>query len=244
MKKYSTVLVDDEYSSLKALENKVRKYCRDLEVVHSFQNPKEAISYIKSTPPNILFLDVQMPLFNGFDVLKEVGKIPSQVIFCTAFGEYALQALKKSAVDYILKPVDTNELTEAVQKAIDKIKQLDKNSPKQMLKLLRKILDKDQKIYISTQSGTYFVALSEIMHVEGYEGYTKIHLQDKTVLISSYSIGKIQEKLNDSFFKCHKSHIVNLSFVRAFENEGYIILQKDYKVPISRFYKQSFMEMF
>ncbi len=244
MKKYTALLVDDEYSSLKALENKVIKYCPNLEIIGSLQNPQEAIEYLKKTPPEILFLDVRMPFFNGFEVLEEVGEIPSQIIFCTSFSEYALQALKKSAVDYILKPVDTNELIEAVQKAVNKIKETAKDSPNQMLELLHKILDKDQKISISTQKETHFIPLSKIMHFEGYEGYTKIHLEDKTVLISSYSLGKFKSKLNGYFFKCHKSHIVNLNFITAFENEGYIILNKDYRVPISKSYRQSLIEMF
>ncbi len=244
MRKYTTLLVDDEYSVLKILEKKIMNYCPNLEIVGTFQDSMEAIEKIKSTMPDILFLDIQMPFYDGFQVLEEVGKITSQVIFCTAFSEYALQAIKKSALDYILKPVDTDELVKAVKKAIDKIKENEKNNPQQMLKLLHKVLREEQKISISTQKGIHFVALSDIIHLEGYEGYTKIHLQNKNILISSYSLGKFKDKLNDSFFKCHKSHIINLSFVTAFENEGYIILNKDHRVPISRSYKKSFMEMF
>lgn len=244
MKKYGTLLVDDEHSSLKALENKIITNCPNLEIEHTFQNPKKAIEYIKMNPPELLFLDIQMPGLNGFQVLEKVGKIPSQVIFCTAFSEYALQALKKSAVDYILKPVDTDELVEAVQKAIHKIEKNNEHSPKQMLKLLHQILDKDQKISVSTQKGTYFVSLSEIIRLEGYDGYTKIHLQDQTILVSSYSLGKFINKLNRYFFRCNKSHIVNLKFVRAFENDGYLLLSDSYRVPISRNYKQSLIEIF
>lgn len=244
MKKYNTILVDDEFSALKTLEGKIEKFCPNLTITHTFQNSKKAIEAIKNTPPDILFLDVQMPLFDGFEVLEEIGEVASQIIFCTAFSEYALQALKKSAIDYILKPVDTNELVEAVQKAIHKIEKNNEHSPKQMLKLLHQILDKDQKISVSTQKGTYFVSLSEIIRLEGYDGYTKIYLQDQTMLISSYNLGKFKDKLNNYFFRCSKSHIVNLKFVRAFESDGYLLLSNHYRVPISRNHKQSLIEIF
>jgi len=106
------------------------------------------------------------------------------------------------------------------------------------------LLQKNNKIIVPTSKGVSFIPQIEVMHLEGYEGYTKIHLMDGKTLISSYNLGKFEKLLSTSFFKCHKSHIINIEKVRHFENEGYIILDNDYRVPISRSNKKAFLSLF
>lgn len=244
MKVYKAILVDDEQSSLQNLKNKIEKVCPQIEVIAIFQNPKEAVVSINDLTPDILFTDIQMPGMNGFELLNNINELKSQVIFSTAYGEYALEAIKQNAVDYILKPVDNNELKTAIDKAIENIDKESADQNANLVELLNKIIDRDHKLKVPTQKGISFIPQEEVIHLEGYDGYTKIHLVDGKILTSSYSLGKFSDYLDDYFFKCHKSHIVNIKAVRAFENEGYVVIGNDYRVPITKTYKQAFLDLF
>lgn len=244
MKTYSAIIVDDEFSALQNLHNKILKMSSQVTVIDTFQDPKLAVKSIIKNTPDLLFLDIQMPGMTGFELLQHIPTLSSQVIFSTAYNEYALEALKQNAVDYVLKPVDNQELKEAINKAIFNIEKLNADQNANLVQLLNKIIDRDHKLKVPTQKGISFIPQEEVIHLEGYEGYTKIHLVDGKVLTSSYSLGKFSSYLDDYFFKCHKSHIVNIKAVRAFENEGYVVLGDDYRVPITKTYKQAFLELF
>lgn len=244
MKTYSAIIVDDEFSALQNLHNKILKMSSQVTVIDTFQDPKLAVKSIIKNTPDLLFLDIQMPGMTGFELLQHIPTLTSQVIFSTAYNEYALEALKQNAVDYVLKPVDNLELKEAINKAIFNIEKLNADQNANLVQLLNKIIDRDHKLKVPTQKGISFIPQEEVIHLEGYEGYTKIHLTDGKVLTSSYSLGKFSSYLDDYFFKCHKSHIVNIKAVRAFENEGYVVLGDDYRVPITKTYKQAFLELF
>ena len=244
MKTYSAIIVDDEFSALQNLHNKILKMSSQVTVIDTFQDPKLAVKSIIKNTPDLLFLDSQMPGMTGFELLQHIPTLTSQVIFSTAYNEYALEALKQNAVDYVLKPVDNQELKEAINKAIFNIEKLNADQNANLVQLLNKIIDRDHKLKVPTQKGISFIPQEEVIHLEGYEGYTKIHLTDGKVLTSSYSLGKFSSYLDDYFFKCHKSHIVNIKAVRAFENEGYVVLGDDYRVPITKTYKQAFLELF
>jgi two-component system LytT family response regulator len=244
MKKYSAILVDDEFSALQNLHKKVVKAGNQVAVIATFQEPKEAIMSIIENAPDIVFLDIQMPGMTGFELLQHIPTLTSQVIFSTAYNEYALEALKNNAVDYVLKPVDKDELKKAIDKAIDNIEKKATDSNANLVELLNKIIDRDHKLKVPTQKGISFIPQEEVIHLEGYDGYTKIHLIDGKTLTSSYNLGKFSDYLDDYFFKCHKSHIVNIKAVRAFENEGYVVLGENYRVPITKTYKQAFLDLF
>ncbi|MFT5925337.1 MAG: two-component system LytT family response regulator [Rubritalea sp.] len=244
MKKYSAILVDDEYSALQNLHNKVLKVGSQVSVIATFQKPEKAIASIIEHTPDIVFLDIQMPGMTGFELLQHIPTLTSQVIFSTAYNEYALEALKNNAVDYVLKPVDNEELKKAIDKAIDNIEKKAADSNANLVELLNKIIDRDHKLKVPTQKGISFIPQEEVIHLEGYDGYTKIHLIDGKTLTSSYNLGKFSDYLDDYFFKCHKSHIVNIKAVRAFENEGYVVLGENYRVPITKTYKQAFLDLF
>ncbi|QJP35697.1 response regulator transcription factor [Nonlabens sp. Ci31] len=244
MKKYKAILVDDEFSALQNLHKKVLKVGNQIEVIATFQDPKKAIAAIVEHTPDLLFLDIQMPGMTGFELLQQLTHLSAQVIFSTAYNEYALEALKNNAVDYVLKPVDNEELKRAIDKAITNIEKEATDSNANLVALLNKIIDRDHKLKVPTQKGISFIPQEEVIHLEGYEGYTKIHLVDGKTLISSYSLGKFSDYLDDYFFKCHKSHIVNIKAVRAFENEGYVVIGEDYRVPITKTYKQAFLDLF
>ncbi len=244
-KPITAVLIDDELSALKGLEKKVNELFPQITIEKTFQQPEAAVSYLLKQQPDLVFLDIQMPRINGFDLLTKLKNIDFQLIFVTAYSEYAMKALKMAALAYVLKPVDEDELKEAVERAIWVIEKKQENKQdKKLIKLLSEVISDSKKIIIPTAKGLSFIPEEEIFHVEGYEGYTKFHLPNKTEIVSSYSIGKFEKMLGNSFFKCHKSHIINISKVRSFEKEGYLILENKQRVPISKSNKKVFLNLF
>jgi two-component system LytT family response regulator len=245
VKKITAVLIDDELSALNGLKQKIEKLFPSLEILNAFSNPEEAIEYLNKDQPDLVFLDIEMPRINGFELLSALGKIDFQVIFVTAYSEYALQALRHSAVDYVLKPVDNEELKLAVDKAFDIIeRQEQKSAHQELLDVMQKVLARDHKLIVPTTKGLSFIPEKEVIHMEGYQGYTKIHLNNEKEILSSYSLGKFEKMVGPTFFKCHKSHIVNLEKVRSYENEGYLVLYENYRVPISRSKRKLFLSIF
>ena len=245
MSRYTAILVDDEFSALNGLKLKMEKLFPEVEILYAFQNPEEAIKFLENQQPDLLFLDIQMPRINGFELLARLSNINFQVIFVTAYSEYALDALKKNAVDYVMKPVDTDELVSAVKKAKAIISEKqNKETNENLIKLLSETISQNNKLIVPTSKGMSFIPQDEVLHLEGYEGYTKIHIINNVEILSSYNLGKFEKALNKSFFKCHKSHIVNIRMVRSYENEGYIVLENDYRVPISKANKKVFLNLF
>lgn len=245
MSSIKAILVDDEISNLKGLEKKLNKLFPEIEISGKFQVPEDAVVAIEKEQPEILFLDIEMPRMNGFELLSKLRTVSFQVVFVTAYSEYAIEAFKKSAVDYVLKPIDNDDLKEAVKKALKNISlEHDQSSNAKLVELLSESVFKKNKVIVPTAKGVSFIPEEEVMHLEGYEGYTRIHLEDKTTLTSSYNLGKFEKLLSAKFFKCHKSHIVNLERVRHFENEGYIVLDTSNRVPISKTNRKAFLELF
>lgn len=245
MKHIKAILVDDEISNLKGLEKKIHTLFPDIIILEKFQEPEAAIKKINSTVIDILFLDIQMPRINGFELLSAIKNINFQIIFVTAYSEFALDAFKNNAIDYILKPVDNNELKAAVNKALENLKlQKEQNNFDKLSKLISENMAQNNKIIVPTQNGISFLNEDEVLHLEGYQGYTKIHLQNNTILTSSYNLGKFEKTIGPKFFKCHKSHIINLQKVRHLENEGYLILDNEILVPISKANKKLFLNLF
>ncbi|WP_290697245.1 LytTR family DNA-binding domain-containing protein [Lacinutrix sp.] len=241
----TAILIDDEISNLKGLEQKLGKLFPDIIIQHTFQKPEEAIKYLCKSQPSLVFLDIEMPRINGFELLTKLKEINFQIIFVTAYSEYAIEAFKQNAVDYILKPIDNQDLVVAVDKAKAFIKaKTDAVSNHKLVSLLSENISSNNKIIVPTAKGMSFIPKEEVMHLEGYEGYTKIHLTNNTTIISSYNLGKFEKLLCIKFFKCHKSHIVNLEKVRHFENEGYLVLENRQRVPISRANKKEFLNIF
>jgi len=246
MKEFVTaVIVDDEISNIKGLQKKIEKFYPNISIVGSYQKPELAITAIKELQPQIVFLDIEMPRISGFELLEAIKIIDFQVIFVTAYSEYAIKAFKQNAIDYILKPIDDADLKIAIQKAIDAIESQDtfeQNS--KLLQLISTTVKENNKLIVPTTKGMSFIPQEEVVHIEGYEGYTKIHLEDNTTLMSSYNLGKFEKMVSSNFFKCHKSHIINIDKVRHFENEGYLVLESQKRIPISRSQKKIFLDLF
>lgn len=239
----NAILIDDERKALAILKNKIERLCPNVNIIAETQNPVEGIEFIKKLKPQLVFLDVAMPELSGFDLLSEIKNPNFEIIFATAFDNYAIEAIKHCAIGYLVKPVDNNDLVETVNKAIKNIEgksALEKN--KQLIENLGVQSFQNKKIVIPSQEGLEFVKIADIIHCEGVEGYTKIHFIHQKPILSSHSIGHFKKLLgNQSFYLIHKSHLINLSYIEKYLNEGYVVLSGNHKLPVSRNRRSGFL---
>lgn len=241
--KVTALLIDDEHKALAILKNKIERMCPNVEIIGETQSPEEGLQLIKTLKPQLLFLDVAMPEMSGFDVLKSIENPLFEIIFVTAFDHHAVEAINHCAIGYLVKPVDNQDLIVAVNKALQNIEDktaLEKN--KLLIENLGVQKFQKKKIVIPTQEGLEFVKIKDIIHCEGEDGYTKIHFENKKSMLSSNSIGHFNKILeNQEFYLVHKSHLINLNHIEKYLNEGYVILTKSSKVPVSRSRRSEFL---
>ena len=242
--KLKAILVDDEEKALKVLALKLKRFFPDISIIATCKDPTEAIKTIESTKPDLVFLDIEMPKINGFDVLQKFKNPNFEIIFVTAYSNYALEAIKNCAIGYVVKPIDNDDLKTAVDNALKNRNlktSLEKNTT--LIANLKATHTSDSKIIIPSQKGFDFIKLNEIIRCEGESGYTKIVLKNSKNILSSYSIGKFVKMLsNKHFFLIHRSHLVNLKYVSGYLNEGYISLDNGDNIPISKINRQDFIE--
>ena len=244
MSKITAIIVDDEISNIKGLQKKVTNLFPEITIIATHQKPEEAIISIEKNKPDILFLDVEMPRINGFELLSKLREINFEIIFVTAFSEYAIEAFKNCAIGYILKPIDNDDLIKSIHKAKENIAlKLENKKNVHLLQFISEANTNSNKLIIPTIKGVSFIPQKEVIHIEGFDGYTKIHLIDNTKIVSSYNIGKYEKVMCSFFYKCHKSHIINLEKVRHFENEGYIVLENKKRVPVSKTKRKEFIDL-
>lgn len=235
MDKITAILIDDEAKALESLQIKVSKFFPEIEIVALCSNPQKAIDTINNLKPNLLFIDIEMPVLSGFDVLAKIKNPDFEVIFVTAYNNYAIEAIKNCAIGYVVKPIDNDELKQAINSAIKNIQQ--KTAFEKNMQLLANLGSKSTKssIAIPSQKGLSFIKTEHIIRFEGVDGYTRIYCVDAKPILSSYNIGKFSKMLKGrSFFQSHKSHIVNLNYVQSILKEGFIELNDKSTVPCAK----------
>ena len=201
----------------------------------------EAHSLLQQFQPHLIFLDIMMPEKNGFEFLNEVNKINFEIIFTTAFNEFAIRAIRFSALDYLLKPLNAEELRSAINRFLEK-----RNQKKETDSLLRNLLQnlgkkeqEDFKLAVPTTAGAVFFSPAEIIRLEGEGNYTRFFLSDGRKHLSSKTMKEYEEiLLQHHFLRVHKSHLVNKNFIDHYHNEGSIILKNKTQLPVSRQRKQ------
>lgn len=241
--KYKAIIVDDEVKLQEVLRIKLERFCPQIEVVACASNAWDAYDLIQKYSPQLLFLDIAMPKESGFDLLQRFPKISFEIIFVTGFNQYALDALKISAIDYLLKPVSTEELKSAVQKAIQNIENRQKIERYEVLKHNLESQDKQgTKISIPSGREHHFIQVSDIVRCEGWQKYTKIYLQSGACIISSYNIGVFYDLLEEyEFYNIHKSHLINIHYISKYAKDGTLILKNGSEVPVARRKKEAFL---
>lgn len=240
----NALIIDDEQKLREVLKIKLGQFCKDVNILGQGVNAQDGYDKIIKLKPDLVFLDIAMPGETGFDMIERFDKIDFEIIFVTGFNEYALDALKVSAVDYILKPVQTESLINAVEKAKSRIEDRSKIAKYEVLKHnLNHIGDQNTKIAIPGSNAYEFVKIEEIIRCEGWQKYTKIHLKDGSVIVSSYNLGVFRDMLESyDFFSTHKSHLVNKAHIKRYLKDGTIILSDGSNAPVARRRKDDFME--
>ena len=238
------VIVDDEPKAIQGLIWELSNFSKEIEVMASFTNPDEALKYLDSNTPDCLFLDVQMPTIGGFQFLEQLKNKDFAVVITTAYDEYAIKALKHEAIDYLLKPIDSDDLRESIEK-IKKHSDRTINSVKleRMLSNFNSQFDK-KRITINTDGKLLFLDVDDIIYVESDGNYSTLFLQDQKKIVLTKKLKEVDAILPEHyFFRIHNSYIINLNKIKAFiKNEGYVIMDSEHKIPVARQRKSDFLE--
>jgi two-component system LytT family response regulator len=239
-----TIIVEDEKHSRETLKNLLEKFCEDVEVIAMTSGVKEAIELLSVTTPDVVFLDIELQKGTGFDILSALPEIDFEIVFTTAFDQYAIKAVKFSSLDYLLKPIDLEELQQAIAKV--RIRK-DKNTYNRQLAQLLKNMQQTRlsKISLATLDGFEFVDISNIIYCEAGGSYTTFVLTDGKKLLVSKHLKEYENLLQDHhFMRVHNSYLINLKEVKKFvkSDGGYIIMNNNDIVSISRNKKEIFIE--
>jgi len=238
-----TIIIDDEPDSVKLLQLQLKQYCPNVEVVGSYTSTVKALDGIETLMPDLLFLDIEMPVMNGFEMLDKVLHMNFSLVFVTAYNQFALKAFRFNALDFLVKPIDTNELIEAVAKAEHRRK-----PTSAQLTMLQKQLRGAPvtKIAIPGQNGVSFIDLNEIIYSEASNNYSKLVLGDSRHFLISKTLKDVQEVLEEEhFLRVHRQYIVNLNHVKQFNrNEGILTMTNGEHIPVARNQREHLIEKY
>ncbi|MCG7500669.1 LytTR family DNA-binding domain-containing protein [Tenacibaculum sp. Mcav3-52] len=241
------VIVDDEPKAIQGLSWELSTFENDIEIIETFTIAEKAIKFINENTIDCLFLDIEMPTMDGFQLLEKLENKNFAIIITTAYNEYAIKALKNQAIDYLLKPIDSDDLEET----IGRIKQYYKknNNTEKVEKILSSFNKKfnRRKITINTDGKLVFLAQDEILFVESDGNYSTIYTTgtNKKIVVTK-KLKEINQLLpEDHFFRIHNSYIINLNKIKEFlKSDGYVVLENNHKIPVSRQRKSDFLEKF
>jgi two-component system LytT family response regulator len=240
------IIVDDELGARESLSKMLEKNCKQIEVVAKVDSMLSAFEAITNKEPDLVFLDIEMPNGNAFDLLEKFKNINFNIIFTTAYDHYAIKAIKFSAVDYILKPIDPEELVIAVKRFEERAGQKS-TLDKQFKTLLSNVRpeNKLKKVGIPDGDGLIFINLSDIIRCDSDGNYTFFILTNGKKIIASRTLGEYEQMFaDDNFFRIHRSHLVNLEHVKKYikGEGGYVVMSDNSQVEVSRRNKTDFLE--
>lgn len=240
------VIVDDEKRCVDMLRLDLEKHCPEVKVSASFTSPKEALLEIKKTKPDLLFLDVEMPWMNGFELLELLGEPFFEVIFTTAYDQFAVKAFQFSAIDYLLKPIHPEDLKKAVGKVHQKIGMpLTKSHVEVLMKNLKAPSKNLARIVLPVSDGYEFVCTGDILYCNADGNYTKVFFSDRKPLLISRQLKDMEQLLGDQgFFRVHQSHLVNLAHISNYTrgDGGYVTMDDGASLNVARAKKEGFLE--
>lgn len=240
------ILVDDELSSLQNLRQKLEDYCPQVKVLAAIQNPEEALPVIRSTHPDLLFLDIKMPRMSGFCLLDGLGDVEAEVIFTTAYSEFAIDAIRAGAFDYLLKPLSITDLQNAVNRVRPEGSRYTQDRLNIVRQSLREEKTRENKIAIPTNTGLEFVMVKDILRIESSSNYSRLHLTGGQTLLVTKLLKEFEEILQPhGFFRVHKSHLINLGYIRKYirGDGGQIVMENGDMVDVARRKKEEFLAM-
>lgn len=241
------VIIDDEKNALEVLEMQLHQFCKEVSVIATCNGGKEGVKAIKELQPDLVFLDIEMPHINGFDVLDQTKNLNYKVIFTTAYDQFAIKAFKFSAIDYLLKPIDFVDLQNAVEKAQ---KETQNHNLEDKIKLLVEQYypqKNRQKVALPVGNMLEFFDVDEIIRVESDSNYSHIFLANQKKITLSKTLKDVEENIKgEPFFRVHQSHLINTNHVeKAVKGENaYVVMKDGTTITVSRNRKEEFFELF
>ncbi|WP_445386218.1 LytR/AlgR family response regulator transcription factor [Robiginitalea sp. IMCC44478] len=239
------VIVDDEEKAIQGLKWELTNFSNEIEVVASFTDPYDGLDFLEKNSPDCVFLDIEMPAMDGFQFIQKLQNEFVAIVITTAYNQYAIKALKNEAIDYLLKPVDTDDLKQTISK-IRKHRSRRLNAEKlERLLISRNSPASGKKITLNTDGKLVFLENKDILFAESDGNYSTIFLEDGQKLVLTKKLKEINEILpEDAFFRIHNSYIVNLNKIKEFlKTDGYVILESNHKIPVSRTKKSDFLDL-
>lgn len=242
--KIKAVIVDDEHIAREVLRNYLTKYCPQVELLGEAQNIKEAVPLIAETRPQLVFLDVEMPFGNAFDVLEATQEYPYETIFITAFSQYSLQALNRSASYYILKPIDIQELILAVNKVAESLEKKEELNRNRILLENLKVKPEKQQLILPTLQGFDVVRTEDILRLQADGNFTQVYLTDGSKKMVCRFLKYFDDLLEHPFIRVHRSHVININFVKSYHKSGTVTLSDQTEIEVSGSFKEHFLKVF
>lgn len=234
----NAIIIEDEKKSREALTGLLKRYCKNVEIIAEADGYQSGLDILKDHKPDVVFLDIQMPDGSGFKLLEDLEEINFEIIFTTAFDQFAIKAIKYSALDYLLKPIIPDELSNAVKKVVRKKQKGDINkNVNVLLHNLKKQEEETKKLALSTAEKIHIVEINDIIRCESDNYYTMFFFTNGKKLLISKTLKENEELLRDhNFIRTHKSHLINSKYIKSFNrNEGgYILMSDESKIPVSR----------
>ena len=240
----TAIIIDDEENGRFALKQKLQDYCTDIQLLGEAENGEEGIRLIEKHKPRVVFLDIEMPRMDGFQMLHRLTEKNFHLIFTTAYDQYAIKAIKFAAFDYLLKPIDIEEL----KLAVSRINEMPQATEKKLSALEHNFQEKNvfNKIGIPTMEGINFFDINDIIHLEAHSNYTTIYFVNHPKLIASKTLKDFEELLPaDIFYRPHHSHIIQLKYIKRYlkSDGGQVEMQNGNIVDIARRKKDEFLNI-
>ena len=244
-----TILIDDENKCLTTMRAILERYCPQVVIAATASNGVEGLKAIEKIQPDLIFLDIEMPIMSGLKMMEEIKEPNFQVVFTTAYDQYAINAFKFSALDYLLKPIDEQEVIAVIKKMEDKKNSTHDDSRLKILSEMMKNVElptRHRKIALPSGEGFYIKSLNDIAYMEADGNYTKVFFSDKKMLLVSKQMGDFDEMLNAQFFfRIHKGFLINMDFVSEYmkADGGMVRLLTGAELPLARRRRDEFLAL-
>jgi len=246
MELLKAILVDDEPSSLQNLQQKITEFCPGIKIVSTAQKPEEAIFLIRHHKPDVIFLDIEMPRMSGFRVLEELQDVQAEIIFTTAYNHYAIDAIRISAFDYLVKPISVEDLQNAVNRLVLQHKRQTQEKLNILKKSLQENKSQEDSIAIPTGDGMEFISIKNIIRIESSSNYSKLYLLNGHALLVTRLLKDFEEMLLPyRFYRVHHSHVINLSYIKKYirGEGGQVVMQNGDVIDVARRKRDEFLKL-
>lgn len=248
MTKLKALIIDDEGNAREMLEWLVKTWCKEVEVAGLCASAAEGLAAIQTVKPDIVFLDIEMPHMNGFEMLEKLeGALSFELVFTTAYDQYAIRAFRYSAFNYLLKPVDPDDLKLTVERILNKKNQATREQLDVLIEQMKTFRPTVQRVALSTGDGLRFVKTEEIIYCQADSNYTQVKLVSGECILVSKTLKDFDETLSgEDFFRVHNSYVINLNQIKKFVRGegGYVLMNDGQQITIARSKREEFFARF